>query len=47
VRAVISGDTTNGAQAPVKYHAAEHLAHPLGYIVDGALKIDLDIKPQI
>jgi len=47
VRAVISGDTTNGAQAPVKYHAAEHLAHPLGYIVDGALKIDLDIKPKI
>jgi len=47
VRAVISGDSTNGAQASVKYHAAEHLAHPLGYIVDGALKIDLDIKPQI
>lgn len=47
VRAVISGDTTNGAQAPVKYYAAEHLARPLGYIVDGAVKIDLDIKPQI
>ena len=47
MRAVVSGDTSNGAQAPVKYHAAEHLARPLGYIVDGAVKIDLDIKPNI
>lgn len=46
MRAVVSGDTSNGAQAPVKYHAAEHVAHPLDYIVDGAVKIDLDIKPQ-
>ena len=35
------------AQATVKYHSTDHQAHPLGYIVDGALKIDLDIKPQI
>jgi SpoIVB peptidase S55 len=47
MRAVVSGDTSNGAQATVKYHAAEHLARPLGYIVDGAVKIDLDIKPNI
>ncbi len=47
MRAVISADTSNGAQAPVKYHSAEHLAHPLGYIVDGAVKIDLEIRPKI
>lgn len=47
MRAVVAGDTTNGAQAPVKYHPAAKTARPLGYIVDGALKIDLDIKPTI
>jgi SpoIVB peptidase S55 len=47
MRAVVAGDTTNGAQAAVKYHPAQHQAHSLGYIVDGALKIDLDIKPTI
>jgi len=46
MHAIVSGDTSNGAQAPVKYRAAAHEAHPLGYIVDGALKIDLEIKPQ-
>jgi hypothetical protein len=45
MRAVVSGDTSNGAQAPVKYHAAGHQARPLGYIVDGALKIDIDVRP--
>ena len=37
----------NGPQAPVRYHASQHLAHPLGYIVDGVVKIDLDVKPAI
>jgi hypothetical protein len=31
----------------VKYHPAGQNARPLGYIVDGALKIDLDVEPQI
>lgn len=47
MRAIVNADTSNGAQAPVKYHAAVHEARPLGYIVDGSVKIDLDIKPQI
>jgi len=47
MRAVVAGDTSNGAQAAVKYHPAAKQARPLGYIVDGALKIDLDIKPTI
>ncbi|HEV8431842.1 MAG TPA: SpoIVB peptidase S55 domain-containing protein [Thermoanaerobaculia bacterium] len=47
MHAVVSNDTSNAAQAAVKYHSFDHQAHPLGYIVDGALKIDLDIKPAI
>ena len=47
MRAVVSNDTSNGAQAPVRYHPSEHLVRSLGYIVDGVLKIDLDVKPQI
>jgi hypothetical protein len=47
MRAVVSADTSNGAQAPVRYHSANHVAKPLGYIVDGAVKIDIDVKPQI
>jgi hypothetical protein len=47
MRAVVAADTSNGAQAAVKYHPAAKQAHPLGYIVDGALKIDIDIKPTI
>ncbi len=47
MNAVVSGDTSNAAQAPVKYYASEHQAHRLDYIVEGALKIDLEIKPQI
>jgi hypothetical protein len=47
MRAVVNADSTNGAQSVVRYHAAQHLARPLGYIVDGAVKIDLEVKPQI
>ena len=46
MRAVVTGDTSNGAQAPVRYHAAEHVSRSLGYIIDGALKIDVDVKPR-
>jgi hypothetical protein len=47
MRAVVSADTSNGAQAAVKYHPAGQNARPVGYIVDGALKIDLDVQPAI
>ncbi|HEX9501892.1 MAG TPA: SpoIVB peptidase S55 domain-containing protein [Thermoanaerobaculia bacterium] len=47
MRAVVTADSTNGAQSAVRYHAAQHLSRPLGYIVDGAVKIDLEVKPQI
>jgi hypothetical protein len=47
MRAVVVADTSNGAQAAVKYHPAGQSARPLGYIIDGALKIDLDVQPQL
>lgn len=47
VRAVVSADTSNGPQAAVKYHPAGHTAKSLGYIVDGAMKIDLKVRPAI
>jgi hypothetical protein len=45
MRAIVNSDTSNGPQSPVRYHASQHIAHPLGYIVDGVVKIDLDVKP--
>ena len=47
MRAVVAADTSNGAQAAVKYHPAGQNARPLGYIVDGALKIDIDVQPTL
>jgi hypothetical protein len=45
--AVVRADTSNGPQAAVKYHPAGQNTHSLGYIVDGALKIDLDVQPKL
>jgi hypothetical protein len=47
MRAVVSADTSNGAQAAVKYHPTGQNARRLGYIVDGALKIDLNVEPTL
>jgi hypothetical protein len=47
MRAVVSADTSNGPQAAVKYHPAGQEARTLEYIIDGALKIDIDVKPAI
>jgi hypothetical protein len=47
MRAVLAADTSNGASAAVKYHPAGQNARPLGYIVDGALKIDIDVQPTL
>ena len=47
IRAVVSDDTSNSAQAPVRYRATGQQARSLGYIVDGAVKIDVDVKPAI
>jgi hypothetical protein len=47
MRAVVRADTSNGSQAAVKYHPAGQNARTLGYIVDGALKIDLTVQPAL
>ncbi|HET7436757.1 MAG TPA: SpoIVB peptidase S55 domain-containing protein [Thermoanaerobaculia bacterium] len=47
MNAVVSGDTSNQAQAPVKYQRSGQQTRALGYIIDGALKIDLDVRPAI
>jgi hypothetical protein len=47
MRAVVAADTSNGAQAAVKYHPSGQSARSLEYIVDGALKIDLDVQPTL
>ncbi len=47
MRAVVAGDTSNGAQAPVRYFAANQQARPLAYIIDGSVKIDIDVRPAI
>ena len=46
MRAVVSGDTSNSAKAPVRYHASTKQARTLGYVIDGAVKIDVEIRPQ-
>ena len=47
MRAVVGNDTSNAAKASVKYFASDKQARSLGYIIDGALKIDLDVQPAI
>ena len=47
IRAVVTDDTSNGAKAPVRYHAAARSARSLGYIVNGVVKIDVDVRPSI
>ncbi|HEX8155452.1 MAG TPA: SpoIVB peptidase S55 domain-containing protein [Thermoanaerobaculia bacterium] len=47
MRAVVSGDTSNGLQSQVRYHPTGQQGRSLGYVVDGALKIDIDVQPAI
>ena len=47
MQAVISGDTSNASRATVKYHAPDQIVRRLGYIVDGALKVEIPIRPRL
>lgn len=47
MRAVVKGDTSNAPRANVRYHGSARQARPLGYIIDGALKVDLDVRPRL
>lgn len=47
VRAVITADTSNRPQALVRYSAGEKKVKTLPYVVDGVVKIDVDIRPSV
>ncbi|HEX6177154.1 MAG TPA: SpoIVB peptidase S55 domain-containing protein [Thermoanaerobaculia bacterium] len=47
IRAVVSGDTSNAPQLPVRYHGTARHTRPLGYVVDGAVKIDVEVRPAL
>ena len=44
---VLAGDSSNGSGTPVKVNASVRDSRPLDYIVDGAVKIDLQIRPTL
>jgi hypothetical protein len=45
--AVIQTDSSNSAQAPVRYDTTQQLVRQLEYVVDGALTLDIEIRPRI
>ncbi|HEX7707199.1 MAG TPA: SpoIVB peptidase S55 domain-containing protein [Thermoanaerobaculia bacterium] len=47
MRAIVVGDTSNTTRAAVKFHPAGQTVRPLGYIIDGALKIDINVQPAL
>lgn len=47
MRAVVSGDTSNAPQLPVRYHGSVRQTRSLGYVVDGAVKIDVEVRPAL
>ncbi len=47
VQAVVSGDSTNSSSAPVKMDASVRESRTLDYVVDGAVRIDLQIRPLL
>lgn len=44
---IVDSDSSNAARAAVGYYAPNHVVRPLDYIIDGAMKIDLQIKPKV
>jgi len=47
VNAVVNSDSTNASRMPVRFSTPQHARRSLDYVVDGALKIDLDIRPRM
>jgi hypothetical protein len=45
--AIKESDTSNSGRAPVRYFAPEHLSRPMDFIVDGWVRVDLNIKPKV
>lgn len=47
VAAVLGADSSNSGGSPVRYDPSQVLAHPLDYIVDGAVKLDVTVTPNV
>lgn len=47
VAAVMAADSSNSLQASVRYDNVHQAASPVGFIVDGGVKLDLPIRPRI
>jgi hypothetical protein len=47
IKAVIDGDTSNSVKAPVRFHPSVRDSRQLDRIVDGMVRIDLDVKPRV
>lgn len=47
MKAVIDGDTSNSLTAPVRMHPGLRGARQLDRIVDGIVRVDLDVKPKV
>ena len=47
MQAVITGNSTNASSSPVKVDAPVKESRTLDYIVDGAVRLDLQIRPAL
>ena len=47
MRAVVADDSSNRAQAVVKYGTPPHRTRSMAYIIDGAVKLDVDVKARM
>ncbi|HEY0592641.1 MAG TPA: SpoIVB peptidase S55 domain-containing protein [Thermoanaerobaculia bacterium] len=47
MQAVVSGDSTNSPSAPVRIDASVEMKRTLDYVVDGAVRVDLQIRPVL
>jgi hypothetical protein len=47
MRAVVTEDSSNRAQAVVKYDTPPHQTRSMPYIIDGAVKLDVDVKARM
>ena len=47
MKAVIDADTSNSLKAPVRLHPGVRGAKPLDRIVDGLVRVNLDVKPKV
>jgi hypothetical protein len=47
IKAVIDGDTSNSLKVPVRFHPAVSGSRPLDRIVDGMVRVEVDVKPKL